>query len=76
MWMTTDDPFASNLGMDENWNELDYLWVFFAPFPFLLYFETLVFKPKFSVLSDTDHIYILTIADSDHWKWSSASDIA
>jgi len=23
MWVTIDDPFANNLGIEQNWNQLD-----------------------------------------------------
>jgi len=76
MWVTMYHPFASNLGIDENWNQLDYTLVFIVPLLFILYVQSLLCKPKFSVLSYTDYIHILTSADSDSWKWSSAPDIA
>jgi len=76
MWLTIHDPFASNLGIDKNWNWLDYPSVFFVPLPFILNVESLLCQPTFSVLSDTDCIQIVTLADSDHWKWRSAQDIA
>jgi len=76
MWVTVYDPLASNLGIDENWNRLDYPWVFIVSLLFFLYDDCLRCKPKFSILSYTDCLHIVTSADSDRWKWSSASDIA
>ena len=75
MWVTIYDPFGSNLGIDDNWNWLDYPWVFIIPLPFFLYVVSLLCKPKFSILSYTYCIPIVTSADSDRWKWSSAPDI-
>jgi len=76
MWVTIHDPFASNLGTEENWNRLGYPWVIIVRLPLLLYVEFLLCKPKFSIHSYTDCIHIVTSADSDHWKWSSVPDIA
>ena len=76
MWVTIYDPFASSLGIDGNWNRLDYPWVFIVPLLFFLYIESLLCKPKFSVPYYTDCIHIVIAADLDHWKWSSAPDIA
>jgi len=59
MWVTIYDPFASNLGIDNNWNRLDYPWVFTVPLPFFLYVESLLCKPKFSILSYADCIHIV-----------------
>jgi len=59
MWVTIYDPFASNLGIDENWNQLDYPWTFIIPLPFFLYVESLLSNPKFSLFSYTDCIHIL-----------------
>jgi len=67
MWVTIDDPFASNLGIDDNWNQIDYPWVVIARSMFFLYVEFLLCYPKFSVLSYTDCIHIVTSADSDRW---------
>jgi hypothetical protein len=67
MLVTICDPFTSNLGVDDNWNQLDYRWVFIVPLPLFLFVEYLLCKPKFSVLSYTDCIYIVTSADSDRW---------
>ena len=75
MWVTIRYPFTSNLGIDENWNWFDYSWVFIVPLPLFLNVESLLCKPKFSVLSYTDCIQIVTSADSDRWKWCSAQDI-
>jgi len=36
MWVTIYDPFANNLDIDENWNPLDYPWIFIVPLPFHL----------------------------------------
>jgi len=76
MWVTIYDLFASNLGIDVNWNRLDYPWIFIVPWLFFLYVESLLCKPKFSLLLYTDCIHIVNQADSDYWKWSSAHDIA
>jgi len=77
MWVTIYDQFLSNLGIDENWNRLDYPWIFIVPLLFILYVDSLLSKPKFSLISYTDCMHnILNSADSDHWKWSSAHDIA
>ena len=59
MWVTIYDPFASNLGFDDNWNWLDYPWIFIVPLPFFLYVESLLSKPKSSVFSYTDRIHIV-----------------
>ena len=59
MWVTIYDPFASNLGIDNNWNQLDYPWIFIVPLPFFLYVESLLCKPKSSVFSYTDWIRIV-----------------
>jgi len=42
MWVTIYDPFTSNLGIDDNWNRLDYPWIFIVPSPFILYLESLL----------------------------------
>ena len=75
-WVTIYDPFASNLGIDKNWNRLDYPWIFIVPSPFFLYVESRLCKPKSSVFSYTDCIQIVIQQTRDHWKWSSAHDIA
>jgi len=59
MWVTIYDPFASNLGIEENWNWLDYPWTFPVPLPFFLYVESLLSNPKFSLFSYTDCIHIV-----------------
>jgi len=77
MWVTIDVPFPNNLIIDENWNRLDYPWIFIVPLLFFLYVESLLSKPKFSLFSYTDCIHsIVNSADLDCWKWSSAQDIA
>jgi len=40
MWVTIYNAFASNLGIDKNWNQLDYTWIFIVPLPFFLYVES------------------------------------
>jgi len=76
MWVTLYDPLASDLGIDKNWNRLDYTRIFIVPSLFFLYVESLLCKPKFSNFSYTDCIHIVNSADSDHWKWSSVHEIA
>jgi len=76
MGVTICDPVVRNLGIDKNWNRLDYPSVFILSSTFFLYVEYLFCKPQFPALSYTDYIYIVTSADSDRWKWSSAPDIA
>jgi hypothetical protein len=75
MWVTMYDPFASNLGIDKNWNWLHYPWVFILPLQFVLYVESILRKPNFSVRSYTDCVQIVTSGESDCWKLSSAPDI-
>ena len=58
------DPFVSNLGIDDNWNPLDYPSVLIVPLPFVLV-ESLLCKPEFSVLCYTDYTHIVTSADLD-----------
>ena len=76
IWVTIDDPFLTNLGIDENWNRFDYPFIFIVPLLFFLYVESLVCNPKFSLFSYLNCIHIANAADSDYWKWSSARDIA
>jgi len=76
MCVTIYDPFASNLGIDENCNQLDHPWVIIVPLTLFLYSESYLWMPNFSVLSYTNCIHIVTTADSDRWKWSSESNIA
>ena len=59
MWVTINDPFTSNLGIDDYWNWFDYTWVFIVPLPFLHYGQSLPCKSKFSVLPYTDGIHIV-----------------
>jgi len=56
MWVTIYDPFASSLGIDNNWNLLNYLWIFIVPLPFYLYVEFRLCNPKSSIFSYTDCI--------------------
>jgi hypothetical protein len=65
MWVTIHDPFARNLGIDDNGNQLAYPFVFIVPSMFFLYVDSLLCHPNFSILADTDCIDILTSADSD-----------
>jgi len=60
MWVTNYDPFAGILHIDENWNRLDYPWIFILPLPFFLYVESLHCKPN-SPSSLTLTAYILWI---------------
>jgi len=76
MLVTIYDPFASNLGIEGNWNWLDYPWVFILPLLLFLYAESLHCNPKFFVLSYTDCVHIVTSAVWDRWKWSAAPDNA
>jgi len=57
MWVIIYDPFPSNLGIDENWNRLDYPRIFIIPLLFFLYVESLLCKPKFSLFSYTDCLH-------------------
>jgi len=57
MSVTIYDPFAGNLGIDENRNRLDYPWTFVVPLPFFFYFESLLSNPKSSLFSYTDCIH-------------------
>jgi len=59
MWVTIYDQFASNPGIDKNWNRLDYPWTFIVHLPFFLYVLSLLSNPKFSLFSYTDCIYIV-----------------
>jgi len=76
MWVTIYDPLPRNIGIDDNCNRLDYLWIFIVPSLFFLNVESVLCKPKFSLFSYTDCIHVVNPADSDSWKWSSAHDIA
>jgi len=59
MWVTIYDPFTRHLGIDDNWNRLDYPWIFIIPVPFFLFVESLLCKLKSSVFSYTDCIHIV-----------------
>jgi len=59
MWVTIYDLFTSNLGIDDNWNRLEYTWIFIVPLLFFLYVESLLSNPKFSLFSYTDCIHIV-----------------
>ena len=59
MWVTIYNPFASNLGIDHNWNRLDYTGIFIVPLLFFLHVENLVCKPKCSVFCYTGCIHIV-----------------
>jgi len=59
MWVTSYDPFPSNLGIDESWNWLDYPWIIIVPLPFFLYVESLFCKPTVSLFSYTDSLHWL-----------------
>jgi len=32
LWVTMYDPFASNLSIEKNWNQLNYPWIFILPY--------------------------------------------
>ena len=70
MWVTIYDPFASNLGIDDNWNWLDYPWIFIVPLLFFLYLESLLSKLKSSVISYTDCKHIVT-----QQTWTAESEV-
>jgi hypothetical protein len=70
------DRFASNLGIEQNWNRLDSPSIFIVPLPFFLYVESLHWKPKYSLFWYTDCIHSVNSVDSYRWKQSSAHDIA
>jgi len=76
MWVTISDPFASNRGIDDNWNRLDYPSIFIVLLPFFLNVETHICEPKSSIFFYTDCIRIVIQQTRDLWKWSSAHDIA
>jgi len=76
MWVTIYDPVASNLGINQNWNRLDYPWVFIVLLSFFPSVESLLCKPKFSLFPYTGCIHIVNSTDLDCCKWSSAHDIA
>jgi len=59
MWVTISDSFASNLSIDNNWDRLDYPWIFIVPIPLSLYVESLLSKMKTSVFSCIDSICIV-----------------
>jgi len=59
MWVTIYDPFAGNLGIDDNWKRWDHPWIFIVTLPFFLYIESLRCKPKSSVFSYTGCIHIV-----------------
>jgi len=75
MWVTVYDQFTRNLGIDDNWNRLDYPRIFIVPLPFFLYVESHPYKPKSSVVSDTECIHIVIQQTQDWGKQSSAHDI-
>jgi len=59
MRVTIYDSFASTLCIDDNWNQLDYPWIFIFSLPFSLYVESLLCNPKYSVFSYTICIHIV-----------------
>jgi len=60
MWVTINDPFASNLGIDDIWNRLDYPWIFIVPLRFFLFYvESCLCNPKSSVFTYTYCIHIV-----------------
>jgi len=61
MWVTIYEPFAGNLGIDEIWNQLNYPWIFIVTLSFFLYVESLLCKPKLSLLSYSECIHIVIL---------------
>jgi hypothetical protein len=59
LWVTINDPFASNLRIDDNWNPFDYPWIYMVPILFFLYIESRLCNPKSSVFTYTYHIPIV-----------------
>jgi len=76
MWVTTYNPFISNLGIDKNWHRIGCTYVFIIHWLFFLNDECHLCKPQLSVLSYTDCKHIMTSADLNHWKFISTYDIA
>ena len=69
-WVTIHDPLDSNLGIDENCNQLDYRWIFIVPLPFFLYVESLLvnpYSPSFLTLT----AYVLWIQQT----WTAESEV-
>jgi len=59
MWVNIYDPFTSNLGIDINWNWLDYPWILIVPLSFGLYVESSLSIVKSAVVSYADCIHIV-----------------
>jgi len=60
MWVTINNPFASNLGIDDNWNRSDYPRIFIVPLPFfLLQVGSRLCNPKSSVFTSTYCMHIV-----------------
>jgi len=59
MWVTINDPFASNLGIDDKWNWLYYPWIIIVPLPFWAYVESHLCHPKSSVFTNSYCIHIV-----------------
>jgi len=59
MWVTINDPFTSNVGIDNNWNPLDYPGIFIVPLPFFLHVESRLCNPKSSIFTYTYSIHIV-----------------
>jgi hypothetical protein len=59
MSVTIYDPFASNVGIDENWNRLHYPWIFIVPLSSFLQVESPLSNLKFSQFAYRDCIHIV-----------------
>jgi len=70
MWVTINDPFASNLGIDNSWNRLDYPWIFIVCLPFFLYVESRLCNPKSSVFT-----YTYCIHNVIPQTWTAESEV-
>jgi hypothetical protein len=68
MWLKFNHPFASNLGMGNNWNPLDYPWIFTVPLRLTLYIESCLCLPTSSVCSHADCIHIVIHQIRDPWE--------
>jgi len=60
MWVTIYNPFASNLGIVDNWNQFDYPWIIMVPLLIVRYVESLLCNLKSPVLFYTDSIYTVS----------------
>jgi len=68
MRVSINDPFASNLGIDDNWIHLDYHSIFIIPVPFFFYVEYRHCKPNSSVFSHNDCIHMVMQQIRDNRK--------